>query len=78
MSLRVNGKGSDQPLGPALHLFLMPSKRQTAAAKRNIKKAVRVAKEKRTVAHLQKKTRTALGKEGAKAAKRARAKRRLR
>jgi hypothetical protein len=53
----------------------MPNKRQTAAAKRNIKKAARAAKRKRTVAHLPKKTRTALGKEGAKAAKRARSKR---
>jgi len=50
----------------------MPSHRQTAAAKRNIKKAARAAKKKRTVAHLPKATRTALGKEGAKAAKRKR------
>jgi hypothetical protein len=50
----------------------MPSKKQSAAAKRNIKKAARAAKRKRTVANLPKKTRTALGKEGAKAAKRKR------
>jgi hypothetical protein len=42
---------------------------QKAAAKKNIKKAATVAKKKRTVAHLSKATRTALGKEGAKAAK---------
>jgi hypothetical protein len=41
--------------------------RRKAAARRNIKKA---ARRKRTIAHLPKKTRRALGKEGAKAAKR--------
>ena len=39
---------------------------------RNLRKAVRAAKKKRTIAHLPKRTRTALGKEGAKAAKRKR------
>jgi hypothetical protein len=48
------------------------SSRQRAAARRNIKTAAAAAKRKRTVAHLPKKTRTALGKEGAKAAKRQR------
>ena len=52
----------------------MASEKQRAAARKNIKKAAVVAKKKRTVAHLPKKTRTALGKEGAKAAKRKRAK----
>jgi hypothetical protein len=46
---------------------------QSAAARKNIKKAVAAAKKKRTVAHLPKATRTALGKEGAKAAKKKRA-----
>jgi hypothetical protein len=50
----------------------MASTKQSRAAKRNIKKAASVAKRKRTVAKLPKKTRTALGKEGAKAAKRKR------
>ena len=50
----------------------MPSSKQTSAAKRNLKKAAAAAKKKRTVAHLPKATRTALGKQGAKAAKRAR------
>ena len=45
---------------------------QKAAAKKNIKKAAAVAKKKRTVAHLPKATRIALGKEGAKAAKKRR------
>jgi hypothetical protein len=47
----------------------MTSVKQKAAARRNIKKAASAAKQKRTVAHLPKRTRTALGKEGAKAAK---------
>jgi ABC-type transport system involved in Fe-S cluster assembly fused permease/ATPase subunit len=45
------------------------TKKQTAAARRNIKKAAGAAKKKRTIAHLPKKTRTALGKQGAKIAK---------
>jgi hypothetical protein len=48
----------------------MTSQKQRSAARRNIKKAARAAKKKRTIAHLSKKTRTALGKEGAKAARR--------
>jgi hypothetical protein len=47
----------------------MASTKQKAAARRNIKKASAAAKKKRTISHLSKKTRTALGKEGAKAAK---------
>jgi len=47
----------------------MTSAKQKAAARRNIKKAASAARQKRTVAHLPKRTRTALGKEGAKAAK---------
>jgi hypothetical protein len=48
----------------------MPTTRQKKAAKSNIKKAAAAAKSKRTISHLPKKTRTALGKEGAKAARR--------
>jgi hypothetical protein len=48
----------------------MTSQKQRSAARRNIKKAARAAKKERTIAHLSKKTRTALGKEGAKAARR--------
>ena len=47
----------------------MTSGKQKTVARRNIKKAAKAAKQKRTVAHLPKRTRTALGKEGAKAAK---------
>jgi hypothetical protein len=50
----------------------MTTRKQRAAAKRNIKKAARAARRKRTVANLPKKTRTALGKEGAKAARKKR------
>lgn len=50
----------------------MASSKQRAAARHNIKKAAKAAKRKRTVANLPKRTRTALGKEGAKAAKRKR------
>jgi hypothetical protein len=50
----------------------MASRKQSAAARRNIKKAASAAKAKRTISRLPKKTRTALGKEGAKAAKRRR------
>ena len=39
-----------------------------SAAKRNIKKAAGAARRKRTIAHLPKSTRTALGKQGAKVA----------
>jgi hypothetical protein len=57
--------------GQGLH-GLMTTGRQPAAARRNIKKAASAARRKRTIAHLPEKTRTALGKEGAKAARRRR------
>ena len=47
----------------------MTTQRQRSAARRNIKKAAAAAKRKRTIAHLPKKTRTALGKQAAKVAK---------
>jgi hypothetical protein len=47
----------------------MASKRLRAAARQNVKKAAAAAERKRTIAHLPKKVRTALGKEGAKAAR---------
>jgi hypothetical protein len=50
---------------------IMASKLSTAARK-NIKKAAAAAKRKRTIAHLPKSVRTALGKKGAQAAKRKR------
>jgi hypothetical protein len=50
----------------------MSSAKQRAAARRNIKRAGAAAKSKKTIAHLSSKTRTALGKQGAKMAQRAR------
>ena len=41
----------------------MAREKQRAAARKNIKKAAAAAKKKRTIAHLPKKTRTALGKQ---------------
>jgi hypothetical protein len=46
----------------------MATAKQQAASKRNIKKAAAAAKKKRTISRLPKRTRTALGKEGAKKA----------
>ena len=51
----------------------MASKKQTSAAKKNVAKAARAAKKKRTIAKLPKKTRTALGKQASKVAKQKRA-----
>ena len=53
----------------------MASSKQKAAARRNIKKAAKAARAKRTIAHLPKRTRTALSKQAAKVAKRKRARR---
>jgi hypothetical protein len=50
----------------------MASAKQRAAARKNVRKAAAAAKRKRTVSKLPKRIRTALGKEGAKAAKRKR------
>jgi hypothetical protein len=47
----------------------MASEKQKTAARSNIKKAAAAARRKRTIAHLPKKTRTALGKQAAKVAK---------
>jgi hypothetical protein len=51
----------------------MASTRQRSAAHRNIRKAATAARRKRTISRLSRRTRTALGKEGAKAARRRRA-----
>lgn len=45
------------------------SRAQQAAARRNIKKAATAARRKKTISHLSKATRTALGKQGAKASR---------
>jgi len=50
----------------------MATTKQRAAARRNIKKARSAAQQKRSIAHMPAKTRTALGKQGAAVAKRKR------
>ncbi|HEY7023751.1 MAG TPA: hypothetical protein VH371_02185 [Candidatus Limnocylindrales bacterium] len=50
----------------------MATEKQRAAARENIKKAQAAARSKRTISHLPKETRTALGKQGAKEAARKR------
>ncbi len=53
----------------------MSSTKQKTAARRNVKKAAAAAKRKKSISHLSAATRTALGKQGAKMAKRRRARR---
>ena len=53
----------------------MASTRQRASARRNVKKAAQAARRKKTIARLPKKTRTALGKQGAKVARQKRSRR---
>ena len=48
----------------------MSTAKQRRAARRNIRKAAKGARRKRTIAHLPKKTRRALGRQAAKVAKR--------
>jgi len=50
----------------------MASSKQKSAARKNVRKAARAAKRKKTISKLPKTTRTALGKKGAAAAKRKR------
>ena len=52
----------------------MSSARQRAAARSNVRKAATAARRKRTISHLSKSVRTALGKQGAKMAKAKRSK----
>jgi hypothetical protein len=47
----------------------MSTAKQKTAARSNVKKAIAAAKSKKTISHLPKATRTALGKQGAKVAK---------
>jgi hypothetical protein len=50
----------------------MATQRQRTAAKRNIKKAQTASKQTRTIAHMPKQTRSALGRQGAAVARRKR------
>jgi hypothetical protein len=51
--------------------------RKQRAARRNIKKAAKTARRKRTISRLPKRTRTALGKQASKMAKRRRRKKKI-
>lgn len=53
----------------------MATEKQREAARKNIRKAATAARKKRTIAHLPKATRTALGKQAAKVAQQKRRKR---
>ncbi|HET6167499.1 MAG TPA: plasmid stabilization protein [Marmoricola sp.] len=50
----------------------MATRKQTQAAKRNVKKAAKAARSKKSIAHMPSSTRTALGKQGAAVARRKR------
>lgn len=52
----------------SLQGVFMSTPKQKTAARRNVKKAAAAAKGKKTISHLSKATRTALGKQGAKVA----------
>jgi hypothetical protein len=56
----------------------MATSKQKAAARRNVKKAAAAAKKRKTISRLPRETRTALGKQGAKVAKRKRSRTRAR
>jgi hypothetical protein len=50
----------------------MATEKQRQAARKNVKKAIKAAGSKKTIAHMPKSTRTALGKQGAAVARRKR------
>jgi hypothetical protein len=50
----------------------MATEKQRQAARKNVKKAAKAARSKKTIAHMPKSTRTALGKQGAAVAQRKR------
>ena len=50
----------------------MATRKQRQTARRNVRRAIEAAKQKRTIAHMPKRTRTALGKQGAAVARRKR------
>jgi hypothetical protein len=52
-------------MGAAGYEQLMATEKQRQAAKQNVGKAVKAAREQKTIANMPKKTRTALGKQGA-------------
>jgi hypothetical protein len=48
------------------------TRRQRSAARKNVRRAIAAARRKKTISHLSKRTRTALGKQAAKVAQRKR------
>jgi L,D-peptidoglycan transpeptidase YkuD (ErfK/YbiS/YcfS/YnhG family) len=50
----------------------MATKKQTQAARKNVRKAAKAARSQKSISHMPKKTRTALGKQGAAVAQRKR------
>jgi hypothetical protein len=50
----------------------MATRKQTQAARKNVKKAAQAAREKKSISHMSSSTRTALGKQGAAVAQRKR------
>jgi hypothetical protein len=65
---KARGPRADAPRG-AQGGKLLTTARQRRAARANVRKAASAASRKRTIVHLPKKTRTALGKQGAKVAR---------
>jgi hypothetical protein len=68
----VEARDAEKPVHPQSAENGITTAKQRAAARRNIKKAAAAAKRKRTIAHLPKRTRTALGKQAVKAARKKR------
>lgn len=71
-ALRYRSLAGTNPVEQIYLGEVVTTRKERAAAKRNIRKAAKTARRKRTIAHLSKRTRTALGKEGAKAARKKR------
>src|SRR3954463_9920291 len=74
-SVRVAGSRASRAVVPRRQTGKpagMASRKQTAAAKKNVKKAQAGARKKKSIANMPKKTRTALGKQAAAVAKRKR------
>jgi hypothetical protein len=66
---RENGLWQFASAPSEIRSSIMATEKQRNAARKNIKKAAQSAKRKRTIAHLPKATRTALGKQAAKVAR---------
>jgi hypothetical protein len=71
-NLRATDRARSASIGDVVREVPMATAKQKAAARKNIKKAAATARRKKTISRLPKAIRTALGKEGAKAAQRKR------